>query len=166
MWEQLRQDSLDGRSERGALLRTVGERFFLRIAIADRSSSCQSRQWAGMLRGAGKNYLVASSAKFNIASEKAPHFRGRFVTPVSDPQMARCQPGICHLPDRSAPASPARTRSDAGPTAFRDRHSRAILAAARSSNFTLKVDALIHYRTVSLFPFSRPSASCSDDAIT
>jgi hypothetical protein len=50
-----------------------------------------------MLR-ASEKYLVAISAKFNIASEKAPHFRGRFVTPVSDPQTARCQPGICHLP--------------------------------------------------------------------
>src|SRR5882762_3587795 len=85
--------------------RPIGERraladgrraLLLRIAIADRSvvradngQGCYGRR---------KNYLVASSAKFNIASEKAPHFRGRFVTPVSDPKMARCQTGICQLP--------------------------------------------------------------------
>src|SRR6516165_6951247 len=96
MWEELRQNSLDGRPERGALLRTVGERFFCVsqkqivqvIVRPDNREGCYGRC---------KNYLVASCAKFNIASEKAPHFCGRFVTSMSNSQMARCQPGLRHL---------------------------------------------------------------------
>src|SRR6516225_932136 len=47
--------------------------------------------------GRRKNYLVASCTKFNIASEKAPHFCGRFVTSMSNSQVTRCQPGLCHF---------------------------------------------------------------------
>ena len=67
---------------------------------------------------------VASSAK-SSHPKKLLHFRGRFVTPMSTQRHGASL--YLSLAGRSAPTSPARTRSDAGLTACRHRHSRALL---------------------------------------
>src|SRR3954451_23360147 len=97
MREHLRQDFLDGRSERVARLWTGGQRclgiklqqIVQIIVAADNGKGCY---------GCRKNDLVATCAELDVASEKAPEFSGHCVIAMSDPHVARCQPSVCHLP--------------------------------------------------------------------